>query len=110
MVKQGVNTTISAGVNQAVYGGEIGENFRNAYKNAVIDFAAEKSANLIGTNYDAGNLDYATHKGLHAALGCAAGSAKAAGGNNADQGCISGAYGGTFAAVVAPHIADQFKN
>ena len=57
-------------------------------------FAAEKSANLIGTNYDAGNLDYATHKGLHAALGCAAGSAKAAGGNNADQGCISGAYGG----------------
>ena len=32
VVKQGVNTTISAGVNQAVYGGEIGENFRNAYK------------------------------------------------------------------------------
>ena len=96
--------TARASINTATYGGNLGENFLDEYKNSAIDALGRDIAGAIGDEYAAGsisngpgNLDYWKHKGAHALLGCGIGQAKSGD-------CGSGAGGAVIAEVVGEAI------
>ena len=96
--------TARASINTATYGGNLGENFLDEYKNSAIDALGRDIAGAIGDEYAAGsisngpgNLDYWKHKGAHALLGCGIGQAKSGD-------CGSGASGAVIAEVIGEAI------
>ncbi len=95
------NTTISTGINSAMYGTNFTDALQNNLQNAGVDTLSTFAANSIGASYktDGGLLNdhYLLHKVAHAALGCVSASAKG-------QDCGSGALGGVSGEVFAQII------
>lgn len=92
-----INAAASATVNNAINGGDFGQQLEQSLGNAFIDTAAAQGANKIGDLKVNGDLNEFTHKLAHAIAGCAAGAAKS-------NECSSGALG----AVVGEMAAEMY--
>ncbi|SFM21373.1 filamentous hemagglutinin, partial [Desulfomicrobium norvegicum] len=92
-----IQAGVSAGVNTAINGGDLGKNFTNSLRTAAVITLGAQVAGEIGLATREGDLNYVTNKIAHAALGAAMGEA------------LSGdAAAGAIGAVVGEMAAEAF--
>jgi hypothetical protein len=111
MLDNSIQNIIKLGVDSAITGQSFDKGVLMALQSAAVSSLGATAANEIGNAYRTQGLDYALHKVLHGALGCALGEAN----NQRDRqstnsnACVSGAAGAVISEVVAEEIVNNFK-
>ena len=104
LIRNAINTTASTGIENLVIEGGNWDTFKTTWednaKEAGIDAVAEVAAGRIGQEYVDGDLNYLTHKGAHALLGCGLGSMKS-------RDCGSGALGGVVGEILGENLGQN---
>jgi filamentous hemagglutinin len=94
-----LRSVVSAGVDTAINGGDLGQNLVNSLRTAAVITLGAQVAGEIGLATREGDLNYVANKIAHAALGAAMGEA------------LSGdAAAGAIGAVVGEMTAEQFRD